>query len=197
MIPCKPCSPVIPCKPCSPVIPCEPVIPWIPCEPVIPWIPCVPVIPWEPVIPWIPCVPSVPCIPVIPCIPWIPTSPFCPLSPLLPTVVNDIIISSLFVNGFVVDDDCSSRSNDHHPVLSVKSDIANSINCVASVLFAILIYPFIADVTASIDKRNDWIEVPLSSVISTYPTVEAFCVVLFNLILPVPGSAAAVDVSKV
>ena len=38
---------------------------------------------------------------------------------------------------------------------------------------------------------------PKSSVSSIYAKVAAFCVALFNLILPVPGSEDAVLVSKV
>ena len=86
----------------------------------------------------------------------------------------------------------------HHPVLSVKSDMLNKINCVASVLFATLTWPLTADVALSIVSKNDCILVPSSSVISTYISVASFCgVASFNLTLPVPGSDAAVEISYV
>ena len=72
---------------------------------------------------------------------------------------------------------------------SVKSDIENNIKFSGENLSAILIWPFIADVEASIDCKNSSMSSPSSVVWLIADTVDAFCVELFNLISPEPGSA--------
>ena len=67
-----------------------------------------------------------------------PVGPVAPLSPLSPTATNEQIISSLFENGDVADPASLVKLSVHQSPLSVRSDIANVKNCVASVLFEIL-----------------------------------------------------------
>ena len=112
-------------------------------------------------------------------------------------VTKDTIISSELLNGDVAELASLVKFNVQNPVPSVKSVIANVKNCVESNLLDILIWPFTADVFESIVCKVDWISFPLSSVSSIYPAVAAFWVVLFNLILPVPGSVPVVEVSNV
>ena len=159
--------------------------------PFCPFCPLGPVGPVGPISPFCPFCPLSPFGPVS------PVCPFWPLSPWSPVVTNDTIISSLFVNGEVAELASLVKFNVQKPVPSVKSVMANVKNCVESNLLDILIWPFTADVFESIVCKVDWISFPLSSVSSIYPAVAAFWVVLFSLILPVPGSVPDVDVSNV
>jgi len=69
---------------------------------------------------------------------------------LSPVVTKLTITSSLFVKGDAAEEACTPISIVHQPgncPLGVRSEMENSINCVASVLLEILTCPFTADVT--------------------------------------------------
>ena len=199
-VPCVPWVPWVPWAPCVPVVPVSPWVPWIPWTP---WAPCVPWTPWTPWVPCTPCVPCVPCVPCtpctpcVPCVPCTPCVPWAPLSPLLPDVTKETIISSLLINGDVADWALTAISIVHQPVLSVKSVILNNKKSFGSNLLDILTNPFTAEVTASIDVKNESILLPSTSVASIYISSEDACKELLSLVFPVPGSAEVVDVSKV
>ena len=139
-----------------------------------------------------------PLSPFLPLSAFAPLSPFCPLSPLFPDVTKLTKIFSESEKGLSSLFAIKSIVNVQKPVFELVSVIEYVINCDASYLLVKRRNPFIVDVTALSVVNIELISLPSSSVKSIYISVALFCdTSLFNLSLPVPGSASVVLISNV
>ena len=174
LVPELPLEPLVPDSPDEPDVPDDPLVPLSPLEPEVPDSPDEPDVPEEPLVPELPLEPLVPDSPDEPDVPEEPEVPEEPSSPLSPTKAKETIISSSLVNGDAADDACSFIFIVQYVPKSVRSDIENNIKFSAANLSAILIWPFTAEVEASILSKNSCISSPSSVVWLIIDNVEAF-----------------------